>query len=60
MASFSGAHAAIPSMDAPASLGLGFSYMPSLGRSFSTGLTLGLSESSPDFSVYAGWSLTVG
>ena len=59
MASFLGATAAIETMDRPASVGLSFGYIPELGRSFSTGLTLGLSESSPDISVYAGWTLKV-
>lgn len=60
MASFYGAHAIIDTMDRPAAIGLGLSYVPTLGRSLSAGLTIGLSEASPDFSVYTGWSLPVG
>jgi hypothetical protein len=59
MASFLGAAATIETMKSPASLGLGFGYIPRPGRSFSAGLALGLSESSPDLSVYAGWSLGI-
>lgn len=59
MASFLGAAATIDTMDRPASLGLGFGYTPRPGRSFSGGLAIGLSESSPDLSVYAGWSLGI-
>jgi len=57
MASFLGAAATIETMKSPASVGLGVGYIPSPGRSFSAGLAVGLSESSPDLSVYAGWSL---
>jgi hypothetical protein len=59
MASFLGADAAIQTMDRPASLGLSFGYTPRLGRSYNAGVAFGLSESSPDFSVYAGWTLKV-
>jgi len=60
MLSFLGSQAVIATMDRPASVGLGVSYLPRLGRSFSSGVTFGLSESSPDFSVYAGWSIRLG
>jgi hypothetical protein len=59
LASFLGADPAIASMDRPAAVGLGFSYSPRLGRSVSTGVMVGLSEASPDLSVYAGWSMKV-
>jgi hypothetical protein len=59
MASFLGASATIETMESPASLGLGIGYVPRPGRSFSAGVALGLSESSPDLSVYAGWSLGI-
>jgi len=59
MASFLGAAATIETMESPASVGLGVGYIPRPGRSFSAGLALGLSESSPDLSVYAGWSLGI-
>lgn len=59
MVSFFGASPLIESMERPASLALGLSFSPRLGRSLSGGVALGLSESSPDLSVYAGWSLTL-
>ena len=49
----------IESMERPASIALGVGYSPRLGRSLSGGVAAGLSESSPDLSVYFGWSLTV-
>jgi len=57
MASFFGAASPIGSMDSPASVGLGASYIPRLGRSFSAGMAIGLTEASPDVSIYAGWSV---
>jgi hypothetical protein len=57
--SFFGAAPMIESMKRPASIALGLGYSPRLGRSLSGGVSAGLSESSPDFSVYFGWSLTV-
>jgi hypothetical protein len=59
MVSYFGAKSPIASMDAPMSVGLGASYSPRVGRSFSGGVTMGLSESSPDVSVYAGWSVRI-
>jgi hypothetical protein len=59
MVSFFGASALIESMARPASLALGLSYSPRLGRSISGGVAAGLSEASPDVSVYMGWSLTL-
>lgn len=59
MVSYFGAEPLIESMDRPASLGFGASYSPRVGRSLSGGVAVGLSESSPDVSVYAGWSLRV-
>lgn len=59
MVSFFGASPLIESMERPASLALGLSYSPRVGRSLSGGLAAGLSESSPGLSVYAGWSLAV-
>lgn len=58
--SFLGSDPIIDSLDRPASLGLGASYSTSPGRSVSGGFTVGLSESSPDFSVYVGWSVGIG
>lgn len=59
MVSFYGSAAPIASMDRPASVGLGLGYTPRLGRSLSGGVVVGLSESSPDLAVYAGWSLRI-
>lgn len=58
-ASFLGAAATIETMERPASVGLGVGYTPRAGRSLSAGLALGLSESSPDLAVYAGWSVGI-
>jgi hypothetical protein len=59
MVSFYGSAAPIATMDRPASLGVGLGYTPRIGRSFSGGVVVGLSESSPDIALYAGWSLRV-
>ena len=59
MVSFYGSAAPIASMERPASVGLGLGYTPRLGRSLSGGVVVGLSESSPDLAVYAGWSLRI-
>lgn len=58
--SFLGAEAIIDTMDRPASLGLGASYSLESGPTLSSGFTVGLSESSPDVSVYVGWSMGIG
>lgn len=57
MASLTGASAMVETMDAPLSAGLGFSYLPSIGRTVSAAASVGLSEASPDITVYLGWSL---
>jgi len=57
--SFFGAAPMIESMERPASIALGLGYSTRLGRSLSGGVAAGLSEASPDLSVYFGWSLTV-
>jgi hypothetical protein len=57
LVSFLGADTIIETMERPMSLGLGASYSLESGQSVSGGLTFGLTESSPDFSVYAGWSV---
>jgi len=60
MLSFFGAASPISTMDDPASLGLGGGYSFSPGRTVSGGVAFGLSESTPDVSVYVGWSLKLG
>lgn len=60
MASFFGAQAVIPVVDSPASLGLGATYSLRPGRNLSAGMALGLTESSPDLSVYVGWTVSLG
>ena len=57
--SFFGASPMIESMERPASLAVGLGHSLRLGRSLSGGVAAGLTESSPDLSVYFGWSLTV-
>jgi hypothetical protein len=56
MLSLAGASRVIDTVDAPLSAGLGFLYMPREGRAVSLGASVGLSESSPDFSTWAGWT----
>lgn len=54
---FSGARSAIATVDAPAAVGLSLGYTVRDGRSLSVGGSAGLSESSPDLSVFLGWTL---
>lgn len=58
--SFLGSAPIIDTMDRPASVGVGALYSPRPGRSVSGGVAVGLSESSPDVSVYVGWSMRLG
>jgi hypothetical protein len=60
MVSFLGSDAVIATMDRPASVALGAGYLPRLGLSLSSGVSVGLSESSPDFSIHGGWSVRLG
>ena len=57
MASVAGGTRMMDTVDPPLSVGLGFLYTLSGGRSVSLGAQVGLSESSPDFSTYLGWSV---
>ena len=57
MASVSGGTSIMDTVDPPLSAGVGFLYSLSTGRSVSLGANVGLTEGSPDFTVYAGWSL---
>jgi hypothetical protein len=57
MLSFLGADPIVDSLARPASLGIGASYSTRPGRMVSGGASVGLSESSPDVSVYVGWSV---
>lgn len=57
LATVSGAKATISTVDAPVTLGLSVGYTPDGGPSLSLGTAFGLSESSPDFSLYLGWTL---
>ena len=47
----------LETIDPPASAGLSFGFRPSRGRSLSGGFNVGLTEASPDFTVFLGWSL---
>jgi hypothetical protein len=57
MASVSGSTRIVQTVDPPLSVGLGFLYSPRAGRSVSFGANVGLTEGTPDFSSYVGWSL---
>lgn len=59
MVSFLGAQKAIETLDAPASLALSLGYLPRIGRSYSIGAAVGLTEASPDFSIYLGWGVSL-
>ncbi|MDZ7779132.1 MAG: hypothetical protein U5R14_04225 [Gemmatimonadota bacterium] len=60
LASVSGSSRIVPTAAAPVSVSVGLSRFLERGRSFSVGVTAGLSEASPDLSAYFGWSLPVG
>ena len=56
-ATLAGGTAIMDTVDPPLSAGVGFLYSLSTGRSLSLGASVGLTEGSPDFSTYLGWSL---
>lgn len=57
LVSVTGATRIIDTVDPPLSVGAGFLMSVGDGNTVSVGATAGLSESSPDFSVYLGWGL---
>lgn len=56
LASVNGASRIVPTADAPVSLSVGASRRVGDRGSFSLGASVGLAESSPDFSAFLGWS----
>jgi hypothetical protein len=59
LASLSGYSRIVAGTDPPLDLGGALGYRLGEGRSLSLGVTIGLSESSPDVSVSAGWTATL-
>ncbi len=60
LASVSGSSRIVPTAEAPLSASLGLTRFLERGRSLSLGVSVGLSEATPDFSAYFGWSLGLG
>lgn len=58
LASVSGGTSVVENLEAPVSAGLMLGYLTAPGRSLSVGLTIGLSESTPDWTASLGWRLT--
>ena len=50
------ATAVIETIDPPASAGLSIGFRPRSGRSLNGGISVGLTEASPDLTVFLGWS----
>lgn len=57
MVSLAGSTSVMETVDPPLSVGSAFLYSLREGRSVSFGANIGLTEGSPDFSTYLGWSL---
>lgn len=57
MLTLAGGTSVIDTVDPPLAAGAGFLYSLGDGRSLSLGANVGLTEGSPDFSTYLGWSL---
>jgi len=57
LATVSGAQASIATVEAPVTAGLSVGYTLEDGPSLSLGTAVGLTESSPDFSLFLGWTV---
>ncbi|NIP60121.1 MAG: hypothetical protein GWM92_17465, partial [Gemmatimonadetes bacterium] len=57
LATVSGAQASIGTVEAPVTAGLSVGYTLDDGPSLSLGTAVGLTESSPDFSLFLGWTV---
>lgn len=57
LATVSGAQSSVATVDPPVMAGVSLGYTLREGRSLSLGLSAGLTESSPDVSLYLGWTL---
>lgn len=60
MASVAGATSVVANADDPLSIGVGIGHAPRSTRGFGAGVSLGLSESSPDVTTYLGWRFALG
>jgi hypothetical protein len=60
LGSVTGATSMIEGTDPPLSAGIGAGYLRAGGQGLSAGVSVGLSESSPDVSSYVGWRVPIG
>jgi hypothetical protein len=57
LGSFAGSDRIVPTADCAASIGVGVGFAPGPGRGLRAGLSIGLTESSPDLAASVGWRM---